>query len=108
MMDQSAEPDFDPGRRSFVASLACAGLTAGAAVARARESFWPDGARLVISISMQLEAGAQGEHADGPVPQIDPRFSDTVISSWYAYGVEEGIPRLLDLWARCKVDTTCH
>ncbi len=38
---------------------------------------WPDGARLVISISMQMEAGVQPESgAESPVPKIDPTYPD--------------------------------
>ena len=37
--------------------------------------FWPDGARLVVSVSMQFEAGAQPERgAQGPFPPLDPRY----------------------------------
>jgi hypothetical protein len=43
--------------------------------------FWPDDIRLVVSISMQVEAGSQ------------PR---------------EGIPRMLDLWDRRGVKVTSH
>ncbi len=36
-------------------------------------AFWPAGARLVISISMQMEAGAQPESgAESPLPKIGP------------------------------------
>ncbi len=39
--------------------------------------FWPDGARLVVSISMQFEAGAQPERGpQGPFPPLDPRYPD--------------------------------
>ena len=39
--------------------------------------FWPEGARLVISISMQFEAGAQPESgASSPFPVIDPQYPD--------------------------------
>jgi peptidoglycan/xylan/chitin deacetylase (PgdA/CDA1 family) len=70
--------------------------------------FWPDGIRLVISISMQFEAGAQGANAEGPFPPLDPRFTDTITPTWYAYGMNEGIPRLLDLWDRHGVKVTSH
>ncbi|MEI8613053.1 hypothetical protein P4S54_04825 [Shewanella sp. PP-He15 brown] len=30
--------------------------------------FWPSGEQLVISISMQFEAGAQDKNAEGPFP----------------------------------------
>ena len=70
--------------------------------------FWPDGIRLVISVSMQFEAGAQGADAQGPFPPLDARFSDSITPTWYAYGMNEGIPRLLDLWDRHGVTVTSH
>lgn len=70
--------------------------------------FWPNNARLVISISMQFEAGAQGDRADGPFPPLDPKYPDTITSTWYAYGMREGVPRLLDLWDRYHVKVTSH
>jgi peptidoglycan/xylan/chitin deacetylase (PgdA/CDA1 family) len=71
--------------------------------------FWPDGARLVISISMQFEAGAQPESgASSPFPVIDPKYPDLAAVKWYEYGYKEGIPRLLDLFDRRKVKVTSH
>ena len=38
-------------------------------------AFWPNGARLVVSISMQFEAGAQPERgAESPFPVIEPNI----------------------------------
>jgi len=72
-------------------------------------AFWPNGARMVVSISMQFEAGAQPESgAGGPFPPIDPKYPDLPVAKWYAYGVKEGIPRLLDLWDRKGVKVTSH
>lgn len=73
--------------------------------------FWPDGVRLVISISMQFEAG--GEPASGaPSPldgfQLKPGFADYPTTTWYQYGVREGLPRLLDLFSTLKIKTTSH
>ncbi len=73
--------------------------------------FWPDGIRLVISISMQFEAG--GEPSSGaPSPldgfQLKPGFNDYPTTTWYQYGVREGLPRLLDLFSTLKVRTTSH
>jgi peptidoglycan/xylan/chitin deacetylase (PgdA/CDA1 family) len=71
--------------------------------------FWPDGARLVISISMQFEAGAQPESgASSPFPLIDLRYPDLPAVKWYEYGYKEGIPRLLDVFDRRKVRVTSH
>jgi len=71
--------------------------------------FWPDGARLVISISMQMEAGAQPEGgAESPLPKIDPKFPDIAATKWYEYGFKEGLPRLLDMFDRRNVKVTSH
>jgi peptidoglycan/xylan/chitin deacetylase (PgdA/CDA1 family) len=70
--------------------------------------FWPNDARLVISISMQFEAGAQGDRADGPFPPLDAKYPDTITPTWYAYGMREGVPRLLDLWDRFDIKVNSH
>lgn len=73
------------------------------------KTFWPDGARLVISISMQFEAGAQPDrNAYSPYMGMDPESPDPAVDSWFNYGVKEGIPRLLDLWDRKKIKVTSH
>jgi peptidoglycan/xylan/chitin deacetylase (PgdA/CDA1 family) len=67
---------------------------------------------LVISISMQFEAGGQpAKGTDSPFPKVD--FPDSVPSdpaanTWFAYGYREGIPRMLDLWDRHGVKVTSH
>ena len=71
--------------------------------------FWPNGARLVISLSMQFEAGAQPQSgASSPFPMIDPKYPDLAAVKWYEYGYKEGIPRLLDVFDRGKVKVTSH
>jgi peptidoglycan/xylan/chitin deacetylase (PgdA/CDA1 family) len=73
------------------------------------DAFWPDGARLVISISMQMEAGAQPESgAESPLPKIDPKYRDIAATKWYEYGFKEGLPRLLDMFDRRNVKVTSH
>jgi peptidoglycan/xylan/chitin deacetylase (PgdA/CDA1 family) len=75
-------------------------------------AFWPNGARLVISISMQFEAGGQPPiGADSPFPKVDfpPSIkADPVTNSWFAYGYREGVPRMLDLWDKHGVKVTSH
>jgi peptidoglycan/xylan/chitin deacetylase (PgdA/CDA1 family) len=72
-------------------------------------SFWPDKARLVISISMQFETGAQPDRGAGsPFPPIDPKYPDLPVQKWYEYGFKEGVPRLLDLWDRVGIKVTSH
>jgi len=74
--------------------------------------FWPEGIRLVISISMQFEAGGQpSKGTDSPFPKADfpPSVpSDAAANTWFAYGYREGIPRMLDLWDRHGVKVTSH
>ena len=73
------------------------------------DPFWPDNARLVISISMQMEAGAQPESgAESPLPKIDPKYPDIAATKWYEYGFKEGLPRLLDMFDRREVKVTSH
>jgi len=111
----------DSTRRSFlrgvaaVAGTAAAAALAGCAPARVARSvvepgnaFWPGGARLVISVSMQFEATAQGATAEGPFPPIAAGYSDTITPTWYQYGMNEGIPRLLALWDKHQVKVTSH
>src|SRR6266403_1090351 len=72
-------------------------------------TFWPDGARMVISVSMQMEGGAQPTSgAESPMPKIDPTYPDFPASKWYDYGFKEGLPRLLDVFDRRKVKVTSH
>ena len=75
----------------------------------ATDVFWPGGARLVVSISLQMEAAAQPESgAESPLPKIDPKYPDIAASKWYEYGFKEGLPRLLDMFDRRKVKVTSH
>lgn len=74
--------------------------------------FWPDGIRLVISISMQFAAGGQPpKGTDSPFPSVQfpsDIASDPAVNTWFAYGCREGIPRMLDLWDRHGVKVTSH
>ncbi|WP_116001668.1 polysaccharide deacetylase family protein [Roseateles depolymerans] len=70
--------------------------------------FWPNGHRLVISISLQFEAGGQPADAEGPFPPLDQQFPDTIVPSWYRYGLLEGIPRLLTLFDKHGIQVTSH
>lgn len=75
----------------------------------ATSAFWPDGARMVVSVSMQMEAGAQpASGAESPMPRIDPKYPDLPASKWYDYGFKEGLPRLLDIFDRRKIKVTSH
>jgi hypothetical protein len=56
--------------------------------------FWPDGIRLVISVSIQFEAGGQlPKGTDSPFPKVDfPESvsSDAAVNTWFVYGYREG------------------
>jgi len=70
---------------------------------------WPDGSRLVISVSMQFEAGGQPDNAESPFPQnMQKGFIDLPAATWYAYGYKEGIPRMLDNWDKLGIKVTSH
>ena len=72
-------------------------------------SFWPDGVRMVISVSMQMEGGAQPTSgAESPMPKIDPKYPYLPASKWYDYGYKEGLPRLLEVFDRRKIKVTSH
>jgi len=105
-------------RRRFMQSGAALAMGAGAAQGddkkqskskAASGGFWPDGARMVVSLSLQMEAGAQPERgASGPWGALDTRYPDLPTEKWYEYGFKEGIPRLLEMYERRKVHVTSH
>ena len=48
---------------------------------------WADGSRLVVSVSMQFEAGGQPVNSESPFPQnMQKGFVDLPGESWYQYG----------------------
>ena len=70
---------------------------------------WADGSRLVVSLSMQFEAGGQPVNAESPFPQnMQKGFTDLPGETWYQYGYKEGIPRMLDNWDKFGVKVTSH
>ena len=70
---------------------------------------WADGSRLVVSISMQFEAGGQPDNAESPFPQnIQKGYIDLPAGTWYQYGYKEGIPRMLDNWDKSGIKVTSH
>ena len=107
-------------RRTFITSSTAAAIGFGAnsiltASAQEKEpmdtstqSFWPDKARLVISISMQLKPGLNGSRSRQSLSTIDPKYPDLAVQKWYEYGFKEGIPRMLDMWDRVGVKVTSH
>jgi hypothetical protein len=92
-------------RRTFITASSAAAIAFGTNVVHitnakqidtmdtSTQSFWPDKARLVISISMQFETGAQPDRGAGsPFPLIDPKYPDLPVQKWYEYGFKEGVP----------------
>src|SRR5579863_2067190 len=97
-------------RRRFMKGSAALGFAMSTAKAQtARGTFWPNGARLVVSLSLQMEAGSQPERgAAGPWGALDTKYPDLPTEKWYEYGYKEGIPRLLDMYDRRKIKATSH
>ncbi|MGE8339455.1 MAG: polysaccharide deacetylase family protein [Flavobacterium sp.] len=109
-------------RRNFIKM---AGLTGAAVMANPVEAFsnpikqekmeseiqnkWLDGSRLVVSVSMQFEAGGQPQNAESPFPQnMQKGYRDFPAETWYQYGYKEGIPRMLDNWDKHGIKITSH
>lgn len=70
---------------------------------------WSDGSRLVVSVSMQFEAGGQPDNAESPFPQnMEKGYKDLPADTWYQYGYKEGIPRMLDNWDKLGIKVTSH
>lgn len=63
-------------------------------------SFWPNGARLAISMSLMYEGGGQPiSGAAGVIPEpIRNSLPDMPTNGVFQYGIYEGTPRLLDLF----------
>lgn len=76
---------------------------------RPAATHWADGSQLVISVSMQFEAGGQPNNPESPFPQnMIAGYKDLPAATWYQYGYKEGIPRMLDLWDQYKIKVTSH
>lgn len=69
---------------------------------------WADGSRLVVSVSMQFEAGNQPNDADSPFPKIKEGYKDLPAETWFQYGYKEGVPRMLDNWDKLGIKVTSH
>lgn len=72
--------------------------------------YWPNGAHLVISVSMQFETGGQPEGAESPFSgnPLPKGYPDLPAESWYRYGANEGIYRMLALWKKYDIKVTSH
>ena len=62
--------------------------------------FWPNGARLAISVSLMFEGGGQPiSGSGGPISEpIQDGLPDLPTNAFFAYGHYEGIPRALNLF----------
>jgi peptidoglycan/xylan/chitin deacetylase (PgdA/CDA1 family) len=69
---------------------------------RAKPGFWPNGARLAVSLSLMFEGGGQPiSGAGGVIPDpIEKGVPDLPTNAFFAYGHYEGIPRVLDLMGK--------
>jgi len=69
------------------------------------KGFWPNDARLAVSISLMFEGGGQPiSGAGGPIPEpIDKGIPDLPTNAFFAYGYYEGIPRALNLFDKYKI-----
>lgn len=72
--------------------------------------YWPNGARLAVSVTIMFEAegGQRDAWQPGPAgtPQSGQRFPNFYNSTGRSYGAKEGMPRLLDMLDRCQVHGT--
>ncbi len=113
---ESRNDDAAPGvsRRNFVAAGATA-ATAAAVLAQsssnaaakkhpASRAFWPDGARLAITVSMVVETGADpAPTTKGPDGKTYPNlYAETAAE----YATREAIPRMLDMFDRRRIKVT--
>jgi peptidoglycan/xylan/chitin deacetylase (PgdA/CDA1 family) len=73
---------------------------------RGGREFWPEGAKLVISISLQVEGIPQAERS--VFPPVEQKLPDAAAAKLREYGFKEGIPRLLDVFQRRRVRATSH
>lgn len=73
-----------------------------------QQQFWPNNARLCVSIAMQFEAGGQPiSGAGGPITEpIEPGYPDLGTNGFFEYGIHEGMPRMLDLFDKHDIKVT--
>src|SRR5580658_1161757 len=106
-------------RRDFIKDSAISAVAVGSAPhtfgtgrsplslsqADSKRAFWPNGARLAISISLMFEGGRQAiSGAGGPISEpIKDGLPDLTTNAFFAYGHYEGIPRALNLFDKHKI-----
>jgi peptidoglycan/xylan/chitin deacetylase (PgdA/CDA1 family) len=67
--------------------------------------FWPNGAKLAVSVSLMFEGGGQPvSGSGGPIPEpIKNGLPDLPTNAFFAYGHYEGIPRALNLFDKHNI-----
>jgi peptidoglycan/xylan/chitin deacetylase (PgdA/CDA1 family) len=75
-----------------------------------QDKYWKNGAQLVISVSMQFETGGQFQGAESPfsVKPLPNGIPDLPAESWYRYGANEGMNRMMNLWKKYDIKVTSH
>jgi peptidoglycan/xylan/chitin deacetylase (PgdA/CDA1 family) len=73
--------------------------------------FWPNGARIAVTISLMFESGGQMRPESGALGPLGAvpmplEYPDLPTESYFEYGYREGIPRLLDLFDKHGVKVT--
>ncbi len=74
------------------------------------DGFWPGDARLVLTVSLMFEAGAQRRPESvylGPLGDMPSEYPDLPGDTYFEYGWTEAIPRLLDLFDEYSIKVTC-
>ena len=73
------------------------------------KAFWPNGARLAVSISLMFEGGGQPiSGAGGPISEpIKDGLPDLPTNAFFAYGHYEGIPRALNVFDKHGIKVSC-
>jgi peptidoglycan/xylan/chitin deacetylase (PgdA/CDA1 family) len=72
-------------------------------------SFWPNDARLVLTLSLMFEAGAEVRPDSvylGPLGPIEDGYRDIPGETYFEYGWTEAIPRLLDCFDKYDMKVT--
>ncbi|MDB4297363.1 polysaccharide deacetylase family protein [Flavobacteriaceae bacterium] len=97
---------------NIIAIISATVITVSLALLNKKENktYWPNNAQLVVSVSMQFETGGQPEGAESPfsgnpLPKGNP---DLPAESWFRYGANEGIYRMLNLWKKHNIKVTSH
>jgi peptidoglycan/xylan/chitin deacetylase (PgdA/CDA1 family) len=94
----------------IILSIGCGNKNENNTTTMKNKKQWPNGAQLVVSVSMQFETGGQPEGAESPfsespLPKGQP---DLPAESWFRYGANEGMNRMMDVWKKHKIKVTSH